>query len=87
MLKSKIFHFLAKKGETIDEFLKDSNAHDKAINEFIEQMSKYGHTFINMNSVAYGRFGETNRIRTIIIYLENPTRKVIVEKIKIHYGN
>lgn len=82
MLKSKIFHFLAKKGETIDEFLKDSNAHDKEINKFIENLSLHGNTFINMNSVAYGRFEETNRIRTIIIYLENPTRIVLVEKNK-----
>ena len=82
MLKSKIFHFLAEQGENTKRFFEDRERHDKEINGFIEQLSNEGHTFINMNSVAYGRYDACNRIRTIVIYIENQTRKVIVEKIK-----
>jgi hypothetical protein len=84
MLRTKIFHFLAEGGQSTVErnkFFNSRSAHDKEIDEFIQQLSINGHTFVNMNSVAYGRFEPANRIRTIIVYIENPTRKVLVEKI------
>ena len=84
MLKTKIFHFQAQEHDghdnSLELFLKDRDEHDKEINEFIAQLSNDGHTFIGMNSVAYGRFQQSNRIRTIIVYIENSTRQVIVEK-------
>jgi hypothetical protein len=88
MLKTKIFHFLAKGNadpptqQAVNIFLKERNEHDDEISKFIEHLSKQGHTFINMSSVSYGRFENNNRIRTIIIYFENPTRNVIFEKLK-----
>lgn len=84
MLKTKIFHFLAEthtgKVDHVKLFLKDMEKHDKETNDFIEKISNEGHTFISLNQVAYGRFESTNRIRTIIVYQENSTRKVITEK-------
>jgi len=85
MIRSKIFNFFASQhsghaNHTIN-FELDRSKHDKEISDFIEFLSNEGHTFVNMNSVAYGRFEPTNRVRTIIIYIENPTRKVCFEKI------
>jgi hypothetical protein len=86
MIRSKIFNFVAYTYEghvdLHEKFEKHKDAHDKEISDFIELLSNEGHTFVNMNSVAYGRFEPTNRVRTIIIYIENPTRKVCFEKIK-----
>jgi hypothetical protein len=87
-MKTKIFNFLARKGngedanEKIRNFEMERDEHEKQISYFIEYLADEGHTFLNMNSVAYGRFEETNRVRTIIVYIENPTRKVLVEKTK-----
>jgi len=86
MLKTKIFHFMAEQHEAGDvglrKFLLARDKHDKEITDFVESLSKEGHTFINMNSVGYGRYDPANRIRTIIVYFENLTRKVLVEKNK-----
>ena len=84
MLKSKIFNFFAVKlvEGAHAQFYKERDEHNREISEFIEQLGKDGNTFINMNSVGYGRFESVDRIRTIIIYIENQTRKVLVEKIK-----
>ena len=86
MLKTKIFNFFADKFDDYQQsetkFIESRNQHEKEIDDFIQQLSFRGHTFINMNSVAYGRFGNTNRVRTIIVYFENPSRKIIFEKIK-----
>jgi hypothetical protein len=54
------------------------NDHDFKVKSFIEGISEKGYTFISVNSIAYGE--HRNRIRTEIIYRENQTRKVIVEK-------
>lgn len=83
MLKTKIFNFLADGGgtaEDLNRFFFKRDAHEKEISNFIENLSKEGHTFVSIDSVSYGRFEPNNRIRTIIVYIENPTRKVIVEK-------
>jgi len=80
MLKTKIFHFLSSNEDELPVFHKKKDIHDKEISDFIEYISTMGHTFVNMDSVSYGRYDPTNRIRTIIIYHENPTRTVITEK-------
>lgn len=84
MIKTKIFHFFAKQyNDNIDQaelFEKYKNNHDKEITQFIEQIAEDGNTFIGIDSISYGRFEPTNRIRTIITYIENPKRKVITEK-------
>ena len=86
MLKTKTFHFHAKDHDDYENhterFCADRDGHDKEINNFIESISNNGHTFVSMNSVAYGRFAQSNRIRTIIVYIENQTRQVIFEKTK-----
>lgn len=60
------------------------NAHDKKVNDFLEDLENECHTLIKVNTISYG----TSRsyrdcIRTEIIYRENYTRKVITEKTKI----
>ncbi len=51
---------------------------NKRVKEFIENISIEGHTFISVNTIAYGT--DFNRLRTEIIYNENLTRKVLFEK-------
>lgn len=82
MLKSAIFHFLADNdADSSEKFVEGMTKYDKDIQYFIEQISEEGHTFVSINQVAYGRLkGLNNRIRTIIVYFENLTRKVIIEK-------
>ena len=84
MIKSKIFNFVAYQydghSDRDEKFERHREAHDKEISDFIEYLSQKGHTIVNMNSVAYGRFEPTNRIRTIIIYIVTPTREVCFEK-------
>ncbi len=79
MLKSVVFHFLADGDDSSDKFCGDMTKHDKQLNDFIESISTEGHTFVSINQVAYGRFDKPNRIRTIVIYFENLTRKVLIE--------
>jgi hypothetical protein len=85
MLKTKIFHFFADQHsennrESVNLYIEDRNKHDKEIDDFIQNLSINGHTFVSIDSVGYGRYESSNRVRTIIVYLENQTRKVIVEK-------
>lgn len=86
MLKTKIFNFFAEKHDDLGNgntlFLEERTQHEKLISDFIESLSKNGHTFISIDSVSYGRWEYNNRVRTIIVYLENPSRKVIFEKAK-----
>ena len=55
--------------------------HDADIQNFLDDISKEGHTFISINTIAYGKYSDTlNNLRTEIAYKENQTRKVIIEK-------
>jgi hypothetical protein len=53
-------------------------AYNKEVKEFIENISIEGHTFVSCVTISHGQ--DMNRLRTEIIYRENQTRKVIVEK-------
>ena len=56
--------------------------HDLEIKSFLEELETNGHTFININTISFGRNnGYVDRFRTEITYMENPTRTVIVEKV------
>lgn len=78
MLKTKIFDFFASSSDV--EFIQERRNHNLEISSFVENISKDGNTFVSIDSVGYGRNEVTNRIRTIIVYIENPTRTVLVEK-------
>jgi hypothetical protein len=55
--------------------------HDDSVRKFLNELSEVGHTLIRTNTAVYGvSSGYLNRLRTEIVYRENPTRKVIVEK-------
>jgi hypothetical protein len=55
--------------------------HDRSVSEFLETLETDGHTFLNMNTIVYGTSKEyMDEFRTEIIYIENQTRQVIVEK-------
>lgn len=57
--------------------------HDDGIQKFLDTLSENGHTFISINTISYGTDkGYTDKFRTEIAYRENPTRKVILEKIE-----
>lgn len=51
---------------------------DKKISDFLETISIEGHTFISLNTVTSGQYH--NNFRTEIVYRENITRKVLIEK-------
>jgi hypothetical protein len=52
--------------------------HDKKVSDFINLMLFEGHTFLSTNACPYGV--NNSHIRTEIIFIENQTRRVIVEK-------
>lgn len=51
--------------------------HNKEIELFLQQISISESTFISLNTIS---ISERGLIRTEIVYRENPSRKVIVEK-------
>lgn len=53
---------------------------DKKIQEKLNKLCEEGHLFISMNTISLG--GTNRNLRNEIIYKENETRKVIVEKQK-----
>lgn len=66
------------KCEIFSEYIGDVNAYNEKVKTFVNNISIQGHTFISINTIAYGQ--NLNRLRTEIIYRENQTRKVIFEK-------
>lgn len=52
--------------------------YDKKVTNFIEELSKAGHTFINSTVSVFG--SDNQVLRTQIIYQENQSREVIFEK-------
>ena len=70
------------KYHTISEYIGTSSdaltSFDKKVKTFVENISIEGHTLISCNTIAHGQY--LNRMRAEIIYRENQTRKVIVEK-------
>ena len=70
------------KYDTIARYVGSSDISNKEYNKnvkfFIEKISNDGHTLISCNTIAYGH--DMGRLRTEIIYRENQTRTVIVEK-------
>ena len=58
--------------------------HDSKVRLFLEELEECGHTFVNLNTIAFSeRRDVMEKFRTEIIYFENPTRKVIFEKTEI----
>ena len=55
------------------------DGHDEEIHSAIEHISEEGHAFISMNTTNF-ILKETIFLRTEIVYRENQTRKVLVEK-------
>lgn len=55
--------------------------HDESIEKFLEVLSNDGHTLISINTISFGEYKNVVDIfRTEIVYRENCTRKVIMEK-------
>ena len=59
------------------------DAHDSKVKLFLEELEEHGHTFLKLNTDSFGTSTHVDKFRTEIIYLENPTRKVIFEKTEI----
>jgi hypothetical protein len=70
------------KYKTFSKYTSDSTdaieSYNKEIKDFITEIDMQGHTFISINTIAHG--SNLNRLRTEIIYRDNETRKVIMEK-------
>ena len=61
---------------------------DSKVEHFLDELETNGHTFISMNAISYGKNQNyIDEFRTEIIYIQNPTRKVIVEKTGAQNGN
>jgi hypothetical protein len=60
----------------------DSNKHNKEIKDWLDFVNNENHTFINMSTITYNHYPTSGHcyVRTEIVYRENQTRKVIVEK-------
>ena len=53
--------------------------HDLAVKQWLSWLNSEGHTFISMSTITFMESG-LSYLRTEIVYRENITRKVIVEK-------
>lgn len=55
---------------------------DLEVSNFLDELEKNGHTFISLNTIAFGKYsGYVNSFRTEILYQENQTRTVISGKL------
>lgn len=71
MAKCKIFYACESRRSQLDE----------DVRKFLNELEENGHTFLSMNTISYGeRTGYVDHFRTEIVYQENHTRKVLVEK-------
>jgi hypothetical protein len=73
----KIKHF------TVPTYFEENqiSKHYKQINQFLSEIDKEGHTFISIQTLTIPDSDEI-KIITEVLYRENPTRKVITEKVK-----
>ena len=61
----------------------DKERIDLEIEKFLHELEINGHTFLHMNTISFGgNKSYIDEFRTEIIYQENNTRKVIIEKLK-----
>lgn len=67
--------------------VEDGVKHDDSVRTFIDELCESGHTFINVSTIIYGiSEGYLNRMRTEVVYRENITREVLVEKTENNNG-
>lgn len=61
--------------------VEDRISHDSSIRKFLEELCNAGHSFMSIKTDIYGLTQNlSNRMRTEIVYQENPKREVITEK-------
>lgn len=70
--------------KTFYSHIDDRELHDSDVRQFIHDLCNAGHSFVNVQTVMYNNTTDhkLNRMRTEIVYQENPKREVITEKIE-----